>query len=309
MAVDIPLLRERRILGFKTETTTGSGESITATEATVNVYDPVIEPEIGFNERKGQGALSAQPGRTGPHGARVRFLTELVGKGASGVPAWGDLLLAAGFELASTTYNVSTDNANAATLTCGIYEDGWFFSATGVKLNLRMRGEIGKPVSCEWSGIGKWVAPSAVALIEPTYATTIAPVLESATFTIGGTAYRISNFELDLGNRLTHRQDITDGTGYHAAAITGRRPTFTIDPERVAAGTKNWFTTLTAHTEAALSLVIGATQYNIMTIAAPKLQVISATGGDRDGIQIDQLQFQANRSAAAGDDELTIAFT
>ena len=60
-------------------------------------------------------------------------------------------------------------------------------------------------------------------------------------------------------------------------------------------------------TEQALSLVV-ADDNDTITIAAPKLQRNNIQEGDREGVQIDNITFQLNKSAAAGDDEFTIDF-
>ena len=40
----------------------------------------------------------------------------------------------------------------------------------------------------------------------------------------------------------------------------------------------------------------------------PKFQVTNIQANERDGMLIDTITYQANRSVAAGNDELTIAF-
>jgi hypothetical protein len=311
MAIDSPLLQERRLMAFKIETTTGTAISLGDSDGTtpVIISGPPIQPDIEFNERQSFGAsLSPIKGTMGPHGCSINFTTEVMGLGSSGVPAWSTLLAAAGMTNSVGTYSTPSP-PDSTTLTVGSYEDGWQFLAAGCKFNGVMKGAAGKVVTVDWSGRGCWQAPSAVALLDPTYTTVIPPVLESATFTIGGTTYRISDFELDIGAAVSMRQDITAATGYRSGWTTNRRPIFRCSPERVAAGTKNWFTDMTSLTTAALNLVIGASANNIITIAAPAMQLISVQGGERDGLAVDTLEFQLIRSVNDGNDELTVAFS
>lgn len=303
MAVDIPLLRRRRVFAAKLEATTGTAESLTSAEGAFNAFDPSITPDIAFNAREGQGAnIDPITGVPGARGANITLQTDVYG--AATVPAWGLLLQAAGALLTSRTYTFPTANINDSTLTLGFYEDGWLFQAAGAKLNMKMSGRAGSHSMIEWTGTGLWQAPTAVSLIAPTYPTTIPP-RGLAAFTIGGTAEKIADWELDLGNVIVYREDDTDPTGYHASAITNRNMTFKCAPERKALGTRDWYAAYLAGTEFALVHTIGAVANNIISTTAPKMQLISPPEpGERNGIQIDNLTFGLNRSAAAGGDAL-----
>lgn len=308
MAVDIPLLTRRRVFAAEIETTTGSPTALAAGDAAFNAFNPSIEPDIAFNRREGQG-VSVDPivGIPGARGANVSVETDVYG--AATVPSWGTLLLGAGATLSSRTYSFTTTTMNDATLTMGFYQDGRLRQASGCKLNMRMSQRAGNHAMCAWTGTGLWQPTTAVALLAPTYPTT-KPPRGAATLTIGGVAFKISNWELDLGNEIQYREDDADTTGYHSACIVNRNITFTCDPEEVAFATQDWDAAYLAGTEYALSLVIGATTDNIITISAPKMQLNAApVPGDRNGILIANLSFQCNRSVAAGDDSLTIVFS
>jgi hypothetical protein len=309
MAVDIPLLRRRRVFAAKVETTTGTAISLSGTDGAFNAFEPEITPDIPFNRREGQGAsIDPITGVPGARGAKVKLMTDAYG--AATVPSWGVLLQAAGALLTSRTYTFPTANINDTTLTMGFYQDGWLFQAAGCKLNWNLKGQNGQPAISTWEGTGLWQPPTAVALIAPTYPTTIPPRVASMTLTIGGNTYKVSDFELDLGNEVVYREDVTDVTGYHAAAITNRNITFKVSPERVALGTQDWYAAYLAGTEVALNLVLGLSANNIITITAPKLQQAAPPeAGERNGIQVDNLTFEANRSAAAGDDAVQAVFS
>jgi len=309
MAVDTPLLRRRRVGAAKIETTTGTPIALTAADGTFNLFDPDITPDIPFNRREGQGAsIDPLTGIAGPRGAKVKFMVEA--NGSATVPPWIAFLQAAGGTLTSRTITFPTSGINTTTLTCGLYEDGWLKQASGVKLNWNLKGENGKPAMNTFEGTGLWQPPTAVALIAPTYDTILPPRVASMTLTIGGNTYKVADFELDLGNEVVYREDVTDLTGYHAAAITNRNITFKIAPERVALGTQDWYAAYLAGTEAALNLVLGTIANNIITITAPKLQLAGPPeSAERNGIQVDNLTFEANRSASAGDDALTAVWS
>ena len=124
MAVDAPLLTRQRVLAAKVETTTGTAESLSASDAAFNVFNLTFDADIPMNEREGQSSLSPLPGVTGARMGKVTFETEVVGKGSSGVPSWGIFLQASGFVLSSVTYNPETGGTSPTTLTMGGYFDG-----------------------------------------------------------------------------------------------------------------------------------------------------------------------------------------
>lgn len=309
MATDVCKLEREQNWALKVETTTGTPIALGASDGTVNVWDPMLDPDIAFLRREGQGtSIDPITGALGARGAKVGFTTELYGSAT--VPGYGDALLAAGALLTSRTYSFPTPTINTTTLTVGAYQSGWLLSASGVKLNWVLTGKTGERCMNRFEGTGLWQVPTAVSQIAPTYVTTVAPRFASATFTIGGTAELISDFELNLNNNIVYREDPSDVTGYHAACITDRNITFKCSPERKALATRDWYAAYLAGTEYALNLVIGGSANNIITITAPKMQLSAPpVKGSRNGILVDNLTFQLNRSASAGDDALVVAYT
>lgn len=311
MAVEAPLLSRQRVFAAKVETTTGDPIALSATDAKFNVYEPEIKPDIEMSEREGQSAFSPLPSIHGGRGCTYTFKTDLTGQGASSATDQQAQVLwpACGFSYSGGTLTPATGSSSYTSLTMGHYVDGRFFSGAGmvgkVKLPLRS-GQACKP---EWEFRGVWQPPTGVALITPTYPTIKPPRFASATFTIGGTSYNVAEVDIEIENELTLREDATAASGFHSAVITNRRIKVMVDPEALALSTKDWYADWLAHTEAALSIVIGATTHNTITISCPKLQLTKAEPGDRNDIHIDKLEFQANRSASAGDDEFTIAFS
>jgi hypothetical protein len=312
VAIDTPLLERQEVWAAKLETSTGVPIALTAADGAFNVFDPSIEPDIAFGRRQGQGAsIDPIAGVPGARGANVSLKTEAYG--AATVPAWGILLLAAGATLTGRTYNFTTATMNDATLTTGYYQSGALLQASGVTLNWKLRGQNGQVIMSEWDGKGLWQPPTSVALIAPTYPTTAPLRAAGMTFTVGTVPYKFDTFELDLGNNVVYREAVNDSgdqTGYHAACITDRNIRLSISPERVPLGTKDWYADYLAGAEAAVSIVAGLSANNIITLTLPKMQLAEAPKpGTRNGIRVDNLVFQANRSASAGDDALSAAFS
>src|SRR6476620_5682864 len=203
MPVDALILRRRAVFRAKLDATTGTAEDLTTAEAAFNAWNASIKPDIPFNRPESQSSsIDTLPGIPGARGAKVSVETEIYG--AATVPAWGLLLQACGFGLSSRTYTITTSAINDTTLTVGNWVAGRFYSSAGVKLNWKFGLRNGNPTRSVWDGTGIWIPPTSTALIAPTYPTTLAPRAASCTFTIGGTSYKISSFDFDLGNQLVY---------------------------------------------------------------------------------------------------------
>jgi hypothetical protein len=308
MAVAHPLLVRQRIFAAKSETTNGTAESLTASDAALNIFEPKLDADSELSERQGQSALSPLPGVAGAIGADVEATTDLVGSDT--VPSWGVLLQAAGFGLDTRTYTIKTGVSTQATLTCGLYTDGRLKTAAGCMFDMVIKLKAGEPGRVEFKGRGAWQAPTDVALITPTYPTTKPPRFAGVAFTVGGTAYLVDEVEIALGNEVVLRQDPAASCGYRSAVITNRKVTVKMAPEAKLLAAQDWHAAYLAGTTYALSCPVGTAADNIVTITAPALQLLKPPADDdRDGVLVEALEFQSCRDASAGDDELVIAFS
>lgn len=306
MSILAPMLRKQQVFAAKAETTTGTPIALAAADGTTVIYDAEIEQDDDFNQRPGQGSLDMHEGIIGAQVANVKFSSELVGSGtAASAPSFESILLASGLGVAvasTRVYTPVTGSSSYTSLTCGHYIDGVFYSAAGVTLDFTLKGDSGKQVMFDWTGKGRWIDPSAVALITPTYVISpIPPRLVSATFTIGGTQYISRSFEFAMQNTIAVRRDGGSAGGVHSTVITGRNPTWSMDVE--ASTSKLWHTDYTAGTTAALSIAIGSVAGNIWTGAAPKVQLMAPPSKiDIEGVLGYRLKFGVVRNSSAGDD-------
>jgi hypothetical protein len=305
----MPLIKRRRVLAAKIETTAGTAESLTSSEAGFNVYDVEINADIPMYERKAEGSLSMLPAVPGARSGSIKFSIDAYGSGTGGTsPTWAlTLLKGCGMTESSGTFSLTSTAASMKTLTLGVYEDGLFKSLAGAMGNFTVDGEDGKPLKVTFEYTGVWQAPTDVSLIAPTYATTVPPRFAGAAFTIGGTSPILSKFNLKSGNVVTLREDITKTAGYIAAVITDRKFEGNIDPEAKLVASSDVFGNWIAGTEAALSCAVGSGG-NAITIAAPAIQYMKITEGDRNGIQTHGLDFMCMQNGATPDTEVTIAF-
>ena len=308
MATDGVILVRNRVFAGNIETTTGTPIALTGTDGVFNVFSPDFKSEIPPSERMGQGSLTRLAPIPGARMGKFSFKTELYN--AVTVPfIWSRLLLACGFQVTAGVYTPLT--SMLSTLTLGMYQgdSSRFKSIAGAMGNLKIVGETGKPAMMEWEFTGKHIAPATATKIAPTYPTTVPARVAGITLTIGGVGtYRAGKFELDLGNKVVMRQDMTDVTGYRAATITDRKPVFKIPIESLPLATHDFWADHLASTTAALSIVIGSGLGGTVTIAATNLQFINPPQDeDRDGINLDSLEFVCTSTTADSELSLTLS--
>jgi len=310
MSVTLAKLTRRRYLAAKIETTTGTAESLAAADCAFNAFNHSLKEISPSNQRDGQGSLSPLTPVAGEQSGEFTFITELYADGTAEVPP--DLLIlfkAAGFSASGAVLTPVTPQAGTATM--GLFNDGRFRSICGASADATLKFVDGKVPQIEWKATGVWVDPVDAALPTGVALPTALPfVFKGATFTVGGTAYKIPELEIALNNTVTLRKDATKATGFFASQITGRRITIKFPAEALALATKNWSTDRKANTTYALSLALGTGAGHICTIAAPVLvQTDPPNDKDANGILNDDLSFVAARNSAAGDDELSITWS
>lgn len=303
------LLRRKRVIAAKIETTPGTAESLSASDAAFNAYETSVNPTIDFEERQGQSAFSPLPGTLGAYGGTVTFQTDIHGGGST--PFWASVLLpACGYKETTGVFAPVTEapGSNVKTLTIGVYEDGLFKVLRGCAGNVVFTLPSGRRAFAEWTFTGIWGDPTDVSILAPTYPTTAPLKFANSTWTLGSWSPCVEQITIDLGNEVVLRECGTDSSGYKNALVTNRRTTGTMNPEATLVATNDAYGDWIDRTEKALSIVLGSSG-NRVTFAAPKLQLTNAQEGDRNNIQTDDLEFQLNRSAAAGNDELSIDLT
>lgn len=322
-----PLLTRRRVLAAKIESTPGTAQSLTASESSFNVFDAMIQPNIDFNERPGQKVFSPLPGILAARGGTCTFATELHGSGTpnsgggdEACPKWAEIFLpACGFTRvdAAAVYKPNSispaggaDSSAVRTITLGLFEDGVFKVLKGAMGTAVFTFTAGQVVRIAFTFTGLWVAPVDDTLLSPT-SPTIKPLrFADAGLTIASWSPRVAELSIDLGNDVQLREDANKVEGYITAIITGRRTVGTLNPEADVVGTQDTYGQWLASTEQALALSLGAGgDGNTVAFAAPKLQFTNVQEADRNGIGIDEVPFQLNRSAKIGDDELTLTWT
>lgn len=306
----MPILRRVRVFAAKIETTVGTAIALSGTDGAMNVFDATMTPNIDNETRQGQGGFSHLPAIPGLRQGTCTFKTELSGDGAGGVPLWASTFLpACGWVNSTGTFSPKSEfpGSNVKTLTIGLYENGLYKQLVGAMGTFQVTFPAGQLPMIEWTFTGIYSTPTDVAIIAPTYPTTLPFRFYAETLTLGSFSPILQQVTLDAGNQVIARPDAGPVSGIRSALITDRLVTGTMNPEAVLVASTDHVTKWLASTEEALTIELDNGTDRI-TFAAPKCQRTNVSEGDRDGNQTDEIEFQCNRSASAGNDELTIAF-
>lgn len=301
----MPLLTRKKTIRTVSEVTKGTAAT---SNIEVMAYDAKFAPDSEFIARRPGGSFlgNTAPGVLGLRTGTAAFRAEMRGTGSDTMDlGMANLLLGCGFTVSTQTYTLTSSFSTQKCLTLTCWEDGKKKILSGCMGNMKLSGEVGQPLYCDFEYKGNWAAPTDEAMPTVTPNVSLPPILKAGTFTIGGTALTIAKFELDLGNTVEHRQSAGAATGSAHAMITDRDVTVSIDPEAELVATSDFYGQWLAGTEAALILVFTSAGADKFTLTLPKLQYKEIAPGDRNGIFTYDINAQANASAT-GDDELSL---
>ena len=312
------ILSNRQIVAAKIEVTEGTAETLAAADANVQILEPAKwDPNIAMYERKLMDvSYSNFKQIPGTRLATISLKVENKGSGTAGTaPALSKLFKACGFgenvvAVTSVTYAPVSALASVPTLTIAIYQDGIRKQLKGARGNVKYSAKHGEPGMFEFTFIGIYDAVTDQALLTPSGVETTVPVaLLSALFSVASFSAFVSTVSFDMGNQLTPRPDINTSSGYISTLLTGRTPKGSFDPELETVATHDWYGRWLAGTTGALTWKHPGAAGNICTFSAPVCQYIKINDGDRDGVAIAPVEFLMARSAAAGNDEVSVAYT
>lgn len=307
MAISTLVTRKRLVAG-KIEATPGTPIALASADATLPFYDPALKYTIPMNRRKAPGSATDFTGVPGPRQGQFTGQTHLFNVGTGTDPVWASVFLACcGFIGAAGTYTPVTGSAAANSATIGLFQSGRLKTIIGAAGTFVIKGSAGNPCTIDWTFTGKWAAPTSTAILTPTYTALVPPRFAGATLTIGATPYKVSDFELDMGNKVALVEDCTDATGYLMALVTDREPKLSV--KLMATTAKDFYADHVGGVEAAFICAVGAGTNNVVTLTANKAQLTDPPeDADHDGYLEDSLTFQLNRNGA-DDSELSIAFS
>ncbi len=310
-------IMDNRVVGLKLETTAGT----------------FIAPEFNFRARDVKFSESVEEyvrkNAVGDHGydasvmgrqaATCSFAIDLAGSGTAGTaPAWRAALLGAGWVETDGVADVKYTLSKAADCKTVSIEVRDLFCSDSLQQTIRIAGakasskiildNVGAPLRLELEFKGKLVSVTDETPVFPTLAADIVPppVLGTAV-SVGGVSQNLDKVEIDIGEDVQTRTSPAESTGWIHSYISARETKATIDPEIQLVATDDVIGKLKSGAVGAFSLQAGSTAGNILTISAPKVQIVEAPSGERNGAVTRDVTLRFLRDA--GDDDLVITLT
>lgn len=305
------LLKRKRTLAAKVETTPGTAETLTGTEGAFNAYDVMIQPTIAVDAREKQGNFGSLPGVPGARMGKATFKTDLAYDGTN-VPSWASVLLpACGYVNSTGTFTPRSEapGTNVKTATIGCYQDGVLKRIAGAVGNFKITFPTGRACVIEWEFTGVWLAPTDTALITPTYPSETPIRFASGLCELADVALKVEQVVFDAGNEIVMIEDPSTAAGYSHGVVTNRLPKITANPLAVLVATQDRFGDWLAATEMTWELDLDGPSDSVITLDCPKVQITNNQEADRGRLVVDQLDLAVLRSTAAVDQDAQLIFT
>lgn len=341
----MPVLSRRAVIAIKPESTAGTdaAPSVATAEESLVVYDLNFDPEGGSDSLVNEPLTFTLSGSTPVVGARrgtLSFSCWLGGSGTPGVaPDFGKCLISSGFRqdvTATPTVDYYTETTQAQTSAWDTTSDfaGWFTvtiyawtadsaGSASTKLHKFVGGlanasfsfRAGDPprVRFEYSvvaagvSVTTWPTPSFQAHETP-------PAWRSAQFEtsfINTSSPKVRSIDLDCGNEIAMRTDVTSSTGHVAAVLVARKPTvrFTVENPATLSGTdEDWWTAFTTGAVSPLTWYALGIAGNSAIFYLPNVGV-SKVSRQASGVDLVTVDCKVGTSAlGTGDDDIKITF-
>jgi len=307
------LLTNKSILLAEVESTYGTDPTPTTSANAVQVFEVEITPEIDMLERRDFGVtLSRLKELGGKRRVTVSFTTEIRGSGTAGTAPEIDPLLEAcgllGVNTPSTSEVYAPVDDSWKSCTIWVYKDGLVHKVNGCVGNYEIDLVAGETGKIKWEFMGLYNTPEDLSFpTAQTVSSTVPPVCKGLTATFDSYAACVENINIKSNNTITERPCLTATHGIAGFQITDRNPEGSFTPEATLLATKNFWTKFEANTNQALSVAVGSTAGNILTITASQCISRSIAYADRDGIVAHEIGFQLARSTAK--DEISLSYT
>jgi hypothetical protein len=332
----MPLLTGRIQVAMKAEAAAGtaetleSGTGLAANAEMILASEASWDPDVAQVERAAAGQSFDTAGSVaGVRQAKMTFKANLRGRtSAFSASVLPDINLAlkacgctvtfsggAGSEIVTVAPVSSGSGINTTFYTVGIYNDGILYRLAGAEGNFKLNFKSGELVTAEFEMSGAYVAPSDVAMRTTSLsgsAPAPPPFLGAAASVLGLATPRFDTMTFDLGNAVIYRGDPNATSGILTALITGRKTNGTLDPEGTLVATKNYWSEFLADTTGSLTtgtFPSTGTQYNKINLTMPKAKYRKVSLGDRNGLRIFPIEYEAQRNTDTGDDSWSLVFS
>ncbi len=238
---------------------------------------------------------------------------------ASVVPEIGPILQGAGYSQTivttggSETVQYQLASSGLKGVSYYYYQDGKLRKLTGAKTpSLTLSGAAGGPVVLDATVKGIYGAPTDAALPTPTaaqFGNVDPPICVGLTATIDGvTSFVVRDFSFPLTAEVATRPSIgaTDGLAPHR--VRGQVPTWSLTIEDELVATKDFEGMKHAGTPFAISIVVGVTQYNKVTLSTFAARIAELKTADDNGTRVLRMSGGLFGSEVHTSDAVTILF-
>ncbi|ALP62821.1 hypothetical protein [Paraburkholderia caribensis] len=243
--------------------------------------------------------------------AELSFSVEIAGSGAAGtLPAWDPLLQACSFaattdDNTSVAYAPISDDPKPATIY--YFLDGLLHKIANAYGTVALDLTSNAIPKFKFKFTGDYSPVVDQALPTTDFSKFKDPLVvnndNTPAISLGGYAATLNALQIDMANTVTYRSL----PGAAGALITDRKPTGSVAFELARVADKDYWSAIAVAQNLALSLTHGKTAGNIVTIAAPAVQLTSPSYTDNNGIA--SMSATLTLNPVDGNDELTITLT
>ena len=298
------------VLAAKKESSYASAETLAGTDAVLATevsITPVSSTVLDRNIIDGK--FGSRPFiQTNTH-VSLTATIEATPSGTAGTsPDYKDLLLGCGLiETSTASQNVFSPETNldsADSLTIGVYIDGSLHKLTGARGSFTYEIESGDTPKFKFEFLGLYNAPTATAILTPTYAQ-LAPKVANSTnttaFQLHSYAGALQSFSFEQNNNVYHSELVGSS---NTVRITDRASSGNVVIESVGLGTKNFYEIVNSTATGNLTHQHGQTAGHKITFTAGQTQLETIEPGDNEGYQMLDIAYRALPNAGNDDFEL-----
>jgi len=304
------LLANRTVLLAKIEATYATDPTPAVSANEVEIFSLSIKAGSEKIERKPlRASLSSLASSRSKMVWDISFETELKNGGTAGtIGRLSPLFRSCGMTETvspgtSVVYNPGTPSGSC---TLWIYKDGHLYKATGCRGSFEIVAEAGKIPMVKWTYKGIYQIPTDVAMVSPTYESTIGVPSESVAMAVSGFVGVTKDYSLNINNQIVERPSINSVNAMLGVIIGSRSPTGKLKLEAELEATEPMWSEWQSDTAVNFTASHGSAAGNIATITATsKTQYDSIDPTDENGIYM----YDISLGFFGTDNEFTITLT
>ena len=306
------LKTKKTLVAAKKESSYASAATLAGTDS-VLCTDVSLEPLVStvLDRETIDGKFGSRPFiQTNTH-VSLNLTVEATPSGTAGTsPDYKDLLLGCGLiETSTASQNVfapETDLETADSLTIGVYIDGSLHKLTGARGSFTYQIEASSTPKFIFNFLGLCNAPTATAILTPTYAQ-LAPTVANSTnttaFQLHSYAGSLSSFSFEQNNNLYYSELVGSSK---KVRITDRASSGSVSIESVGLGTKDFYSITKGTGTGNLTHQHGQTAGSKITFTASTTQLVNIGHGENEGYQMLDIDYRALPNS--GNDEMELKF-